>query len=208
MKKIVLVLICVWLIQPGFSQQNKNSYFDQVGVMIAPGFSTVMGGDSWSGTFGFQLGIESRIYKMNENSSVYGGVLFSLQGASYEEIFSDYVSEKYAGKVTLGYISIPILYNYLSDNGFYAEAGIQPGFLISANDKLDGGESYDYKDAINSFDLAIPVGAGFWINEKLSVGARAVFGLTNINSSESYDSDQTDRNFLLLGVVRYNFKKE
>ena len=92
--------------------------------------------------------------------------------------------------------------------GFYGEIGIQPSFLISAKDKPDGGDSYDFKDYINTFGIGIPIGAGYKINDQLGVGARAVFGLTNINSdgTEMYSSDDTDRNFLLFGIVSYKFK--
>lgn len=54
------------------------------------------------------------------------------------------------------------------------------------------------------------MGAGFWINDRFCVGARAVFGLTNINSdgTEMYSSDDTDRNFMVLGVARFKFNKK
>ena len=199
MKKLIFVFFVLCIMQPCFSQDNNDSFFNEYGVMVAPGFSNIVnGGDSWSGTLGFQIGLESQVYKMNENSSFYAGVLFSLQGASYDEGY-----EYSSGKVTLGYISIPLLYNYKTDFGLYGEAGIQPGFLVSAKDKYNG-TSEDYKDFINSFDLGIPVGVGLWIKDKISVGARAVFGLSKINNSDAVNHEENpdDKNFLLLGVVR------
>lgn len=142
-----------------------------------------------------------------------------MQGASYEEDLTidpyyyglkSAASESYKGKVTLGYICIPILYNYKWENGVYVEGGIQPGFLVSAKDKPSGESSYDYKDYIKTFDLGIPIGAGYNINDQLSIGAQAILGLTNINTdgSEMYSSDDTDRNFMLLGLVRYSFNSK
>lgn len=219
MKKLIFCLLFSGLLIPGFSQNSADQMLNEIRVMVAPGYSMINGGDSWSGTMGFQFGVETQVYKCNENSSIYAGILFSLQGASYTETYSDYYfyglkstmdEYGYSGKVSLGYICLPILYNYKLDNGIYAEAGIQPGFLISAKDKPDEGESYDYKDYIKSFDIGIPVGAGFWINDRISVGARAVFGLPNINTegTEMYSSEDTDRNFMILGVARFKINKK
>jgi len=113
----------------------------------------------------------------------------------------------FSGKVSLSYIYVPILYNYVSNNGIYFEGGVQPGILVSAKDKYDDGDSYDYKDYIKTFDLGIPVGAGYWVNDRLSVGARAVIGLTTIDTDESADSSENNRNFMLLGIVRLNLNK-
>ena len=218
MKKLLVLLLLSGLILSGFSQNSKDEMLNELGLMIAPGFSMINGGESWSGTLGMQIGVETQVYKWNENSSIYTGLLLSLQGASYEETYSSdhYMlksgmsEDSWKGKVSLAYISIPILFNYLTNSGVYLEGGVQPGFLISAKDKPDGASGYDYKEYIKAFDLGIPVGAGFWINGKLSVGARAVFGLPNINTegTEMYSSDDTDRNFLLLGVIRYKFNKK
>lgn len=206
MKRLLFIFLFLLILQPVFSQSNNDSFLKEIGVLLGPGYSTVNGGESWTGAFGFQAGLESQIYKMDDNSSIYAGILFSLQGSSYEETGDVFQNEGYSGKVTLGYISIPILYNYRWDSGLYGEAGIQPGFLVSAKDKYNGGESYDYSDYINSFDFGIPVGAGFWINDMISVGARAVFGLSNINNSDAvdYGEDPNDKNLLIIGVIRVN----
>lgn len=158
MKRLIVFLLCFGLFYPCFSQNDSNSLLNELGVLVAPGFSTVNGGESWSGTFGFQVGVETQVYAFNDNSSLYVGLLFSMQGAAYEESVSispydyDYYGlksvsdETWKGKVSLSYISIPVLFNYKWDNGVYAEGGIQPGFLVSAKDKPDGASSYDYKE--------------------------------------------------------------
>ena len=217
MKKILLSLfLCVFLLAAN-AQNSSSSVVNELGIMLGPGYSMINGGESWSGTFGFQVGLETQVYKWNENSSLYVGLLFSYQGAAYEESVSidpyflkSTNDEVWSGTVRLGYICVPVLYNYLWDNGFYLEGGVQPGFLVSAKDEVDGADSYDYKDYIKTFDLGIPVGAGFWFNDRLSLGARAVFGVTNINTdgTDLYSSDDTDRNMMILGVARFKFNKK
>ncbi len=215
MKKTILLIIFAVILQSVYSQDKEKSPFGEVNAIFAPGYSTVNGGSSWCGAFGFQLGIETVLYPINLNSAVKGGILFSSQGAAYEENYdpgldefgySSFDSYNVKGKVKLSYIGIPIFYSHQFGNGIYTNAGLEPGFLVGAKDKIDDGESYDYSDYIKSFHLGLPIGAGYNVNEKLSVGAKVVIGLTNINNSdavEHYGEDASDRNMLFMGVVRY-----
>ena len=96
---------------------------------------------------------------------------------------------------------MPILYNYKTPGGFYAEAGLQPGYLLRAQDKYEGGEGWDYKDYMKKFELGLPVGVGYQVNKKLGLGARAIWGLTNNSDSGSGDKDH---NYLIVGYINYN----
>ena len=219
MRKISLVLISIVISVSGWCQ--KTGLFEDFGVIVGPGMSHVLGGESWKPTIGFLLGAETNVYDLSENSSVRAGVIFSIQGASYTESYSTdpYTYSlksaladdmEFSGKVTLSYINVPVLFHYQSNNGVYLEGGIQPAFLISAKDKPEDGASYDYKDYIKTIDVGIPLGIGYWLNDRISAGARIVFGLTNINTegTEMYTSDDNDRNFMLMGVVRLKLNKD
>ena len=215
MKKITLLIVFAVILQSAYSQDKEKSPFSKVNAIVAPGYSTVNGGSSWCGAFGFQLGIETVLYPICTNSAVIGGIVFTKQGAAYEENYnpglddfgySSYDSYNVKGKVNLSYIGIPILYSHQFGNGIYANAGFEPGFLVGAKDKIDDGESYDYSDYIKTFHLGLPIEAGYNVNEKISVGAKVIIGLTNINNSdavEQYGEDASDRNMLFMGVFRY-----
>jgi hypothetical protein len=86
------------------------------------------------------------------------------------------------------------MFEHKSDQGFLVEAGVQPGFLISAKDKY-GGQSYDFKDQVKSFDFGIPVGVGYYFLNTFGVGVRYTHGLGNLNKDGS-DKDH-NRSFLL-----------
>lgn len=216
MKKINLLLLFIGLSVTGWNQSTEP--FRDFGIIVGPGMSHIMGGESWDPTFGFLIGAETSVYNINENSSVKAGIIFTLQGANYTDSYlTDYYFStlkssqdlmSYSGKVSLSYIYVPLMYNYRSENGLYFEGGVQPGFLLSAKDKYNGGESYDYKDYIKKFDLGIPLGAGYWINNRLSAGLRAVFSITTLDTSDSMDSSENNRNFMLMGIVRFNFTNE
>lgn len=216
MKKIYFLLLLIG--SPFLGCGQNTGAFNDVGIIIGPGISTLLGGTSWSPTFGFLLGVETNVYALNEKSSIKAGVIFTMQGANYEDSYStDYYTKvlksaqldgmTYSGKVSLSYIYVPILFNYKIEKGIYFEAGVQPGILISAKDKYNG-ESYDYKESIKTFDLDVPVGAGYWINDRVSLGARVVFGLPSIDTEKSVDSDEKNHNFMLMGIIRFNFNKE
>lgn len=183
--------------------------FQHLVVIAAIGKTWIGGrnaGNSWRDPVGGQVGIETRFIEFNENMSLNGGINFSIQGAAYEEhgTYDEYMYDSYdlKGKVSLNYLNLPVLFNYQTNSGFYGEAGLQPGFLLRARDKIDGGESFDTKDYVNCFDLALPLGAGYHINDQISVGARATIGLTNLSN---WGTGDKDHNYMVMGVVRYNF---
>jgi hypothetical protein len=55
--------------------------------------------------------------------------------------------------------------------------------------------------------MGIPIGIGYQVNEKISVGLRCIPGITKI--FEDADSDDNDRNlvFALRGTYKFNLKK-
>jgi hypothetical protein len=77
---------------------------------------------------------------------------------------------------------------------------------LSAKEKYED-ENDDIKDYMKIFDLGIPIGIGYQINEKISVGLRFIPGITKI--FEDADSDDNERNmvFALRGTYTLNLKK-
>lgn len=206
MKKSVFIALFALILQPCFSQGKSNSFLKDVGVFVGPGFSTIMGGDSWKGSFGFIVGVDSKIIPLSENSSIKAGLGVSLQGAAYEESGADmgpgYGDYQLSGKVSLTYLIVPILFHHDFNGGIFGEIGVQPGFILAAKDKYDS-NSDDYKDYVKKFDLGIPLVIGYQLNEKLSLGAKATFGITNLDDT---GSDTADHNLMVVALIRYSFR--
>lgn len=167
-------------------------------VMFAGGYSTVMGGSSWKGNIGGAVNVETDLIKKG-NSSLGGGLGISMQGSKYEEPPAYYTDPGITGKVNLLYLNLPILYTYKCTSGFYGEIGLQPGLLLAAKDKY-GGKSYDYKNAVKSFELGIPVGGGYRLKNGLGIGLRVIPGVTNMD-----DTGDMQHNFLGMFLVSYRF---
>lgn len=146
--------------------------------------------ESYKNRIGAQAGITFPLANFSDVSGITAGLNGSLQGANYEE------DNGLNGKVSLFYVNLPLVVRYQTPGGFYGEAGIQPGLLLSAKDKYNG-ITEDYKDFVKKFDFGIPIGIGYEFKNNIGIGVRLIPGLTNINT---YD-DIKDHNFVIgLGV--------
>jgi len=158
----------------------------------------------------FVLGLEAE-YGIEEKISVAAGLLYSRQGTDFGEVKvygnpDGSVSEgwdKY--QYNLGYLNIPIVANFYFAKGFAIKAGIQPGFLLSAKEKVDGvgntkSIDIDRKDNCKSFDLSIPLGLSYEYE-------KAVFDLRyNLGVSKVFkDGDEKSKNSVIQFTVGYKF---
>lgn len=113
-------------------------------------------------------------------------ITYSMQGANYTESGADF-------DLNLDYINVPLLFQYMFDNGFRIQAGPQIGFLISAK-----AEDLDVKDQFNTLDLGLGVGVSY-VHPPTGFGidARYNHGFSNINDG---DGDESFNRGLQFGV--------
>lgn len=114
-------------------------------------------------------------------------VYYSAQGAKYDIANNE-------GKINLGYINVPVMIQYLFDNGFRLQAGPQVGFLINAKNKIASTET-DIKDNLKKVDFGATAGISY-VHPSSGVGvdARYNLGLSDINDTNaSYNT--TNRGF-------------
>lgn len=125
--------------------------------------------------------------KVNMKTSMHAGVFvnmplgtsFRLQpGLEYSGQGSKYEVGTMKGEQDMHYLNVPIMFQFRSTGGFFAETGPQPGFLLSANE-TSGGVETDNKDDFDTFDLSWGVGLGFLSRVGLGVNARYNLGLVN-----------------------------
>ena len=100
-------------------------------------------------------------------------------------------------KYKLNYLNLPIMVQYMFDNGFRLETGPQLGLLLSSKiDGPDGDEDLD--DDFKKTDVSWGFGVGYLSYSGLGVGARYNLGLTNINEFEP--SNKVTNRVLQLGL--------
>lgn len=216
MKRIILPLLCVIAIQSCAILEGEKSFSclgvkickidsthpylnEDVLFLVGVGKATIRGDSSWNDPLSGQLALEQKVFELNENSSFYSGLGISYQGSSYEE-------QGFSGVVRLSYVSMPLLFNYESKCGIYGEIGLQPGFLLFARDKIAGSrESWSYGDFVKNFELGLPLGVGYRLNDQFRLGIRATYGITNM---QNWGSDIRNHNLLITGVAGYRLKWE
>jgi hypothetical protein len=54
-------------------------------------------------------------------------------------------------------------------------------------------------DYTSKFELGLPVGVGYHLNDQVSLGVRATYGLTSMDES----GEGSDHNFMLVGRLIY-----
>ncbi len=151
-------------------------------------------GQKYDNLLGFNLGLVGHIH-LAKQLALQPELVYSAQGAK----FSDGGVET---KIQLGYINVPLLLQYMFDNGFRLQAGPQVGFLVNAKMKKPN-STIEVKDSYKKVDVGLGAGIGY-VNPSTNFGidARYNLGLSNINDNSSVKS--TNRGFQ-VGVF-YLFK--
>jgi hypothetical protein len=189
--KIYLIVI-VFFLMIGNSVNSQ-----EVNIGIKGGLNAyTLGGDDTSDVktkLGFNLGLLGHIH-ISDRFGLQPELVYSTQGAASDD-GSDI-------DLNLSYINVPVLFQYMYDNGFRIQAGPQIGFLTSAKAK-GASASVDIKDSFNTLDVALSVGASYVHPVSgFGVDARYNYGLSNVNDSSG--SEAFNRGFQ-LGVF-YLFK--
>lgn len=143
---------------------------------------------------GLHAGLLGHIH-LSDQFALQPELVYSAQGSQFTVGGSDF-------KLNLHYVNVPLLLQYMFDNGFRIEAGPQLGLLIAANSSVGNLET-DVKDDFENTDIGIGMGLSY-VNPStgFGVGARYNHGLTNINANGAVSS--YNRGFQ-LGVF-YLFK--
>jgi hypothetical protein len=145
---------------------------------------------------GFNAGLLGHIH-LAPQLALQPEIVYSAQGTKYTALNQEH-------KINLGYVNVPVLFQYMFDNGFRLEAGPQVGFLISANDKV-GSAKLDVKDGYKTVDFGLGAGVGYVHTPSgFGVDARYNLGLSDI--SESSTNKLNNRGFQLGVFYLFNHK--
>ena len=151
-------------------------------------------GQKYDNLLGFNLGLVGHIH-LAKQLALQPELVYSAQGAKF-------TTAGVETKIQLGYINVPLMLQYMFDNGFRLQAGPQVGFLVNAKSKTPN-LTIDIKDRFKKVDVGLGAGIGY-VNPSTNFGidARYNLGLSNINDNSSVKS--TNRGFQ-VGVF-YLFK--
>ena len=191
-----------------FAQQ-----FGIKGGMNVSSLSNDAGLEDSSSKIGFNAGVFLNA-PLAANFSIQPEVLYNNLGSKVTLTDFDINNDNYTAEYArhLDYISVPVMFQYNSTPSFYLEAGPQFSFLLDARDKYKStknGSTTDSdtrdlnKDAFNTFDFGLGLGAGYWITPKLGINARYNAGFTDIYKENNGDSVKNN-NFQVGLAYKFN----
>lgn len=142
-------------------------------------------GQKYDNLLGFNLGLIGHVH-LAKQLAFQPEIVYSAQGAKF-------TTAGVQTKIQLGYINVPLLLQYMFDNGFRLQAGPQVGFLVNAKSKSPN-STIDIKNNLKKVDVGLGAGIGY-VNPATNFGidARYNIGLSNINENTSVKS--TNRGF-------------
>jgi len=187
MKKTFCTLSAVILIACAVAAQQTH-----FGLKGGVNFSSVEidDGDDYESKTGIHLGGLAHIH-ITRHFALQPELVFSMQGGEDE-------SENM--KLKLNYINIPLLAQYMTNEGFRLQTGPQLGILASAKSKF-GDVEIDSDDDVSTVDFSWSFGAGYLFRSGFGIDARYNLGISNISDDESFEA----RNRVFQLGVFYQF---
>lgn len=181
MKSILIILACI-LIATATEAQHMN-----IGIKGGLNGYSVEGNNTgnFDPKYSFHIGLLGHVH-MDSKFALQPEVVFSVQGTKYNSGSNDMLN--------LNYVNIPLLLQYMFDNGFRLEAGPQLGILASAKSEI-GSTSTDVKNNFESTDIGLVLGMSY-VKPSTGFGfdIRYNHGLTDISKGAG---DAYNRGFQL-----------
>lgn len=153
---------------------------------------------------GFNAGVFANI-PVAESFSIQPEVLYSQYGDKYDEVIA---GNRISFARHHDYIAVPVMFQYNFIPNLYVEAGPEFGFLVSAKNKLKNEtnnntitESDNYKDGLNTFNVGIGLGAGYYFTDNIGLTARYVAGVTDIAKDRPANRDAVRNNVFQVGLA-------
>ncbi len=159
-----------------FSANAQKAHFGIKGGMNASSLNSSPSNSDMQTKIGFNAGLLAHIHTSNAQWAVQPEIYYSSEGAKSKS--------NNDVKTNLDFLNVPVLAQYMFDNGFRIEAGPQIGFLMNAKSK-DGSSSVDIKDQLKKVNFSIPVGVGYLTHTGLGFDARYNFGISDLNDTNS-----------------------
>ena len=183
MKK-TMILAATVLFAFGANAQMKAHFGVKAGMNASELHQKNLNSDT---KIGFNAGVLAHIHSHGSQFAFQPEVMYSLEGAKYNV-------GGVKSHTDLHYINVPLLAQYMFDNGFRIEAGPQFGFLMAAKNKVSS-TTVDVKNNYKTTAISLPVGISYLTTSGLGFDARYAFGLTDLRDNNSGGNKVTGNNF-------------
>lgn len=147
---------------------------------------------NWDTRYTWHLGLLSHLH-MSKHFAIQPELYYSNQGAEHTIPGSD-------RQIELGYLQVPVLFQYMTGSGFRFQGGPQLGILLSAKQVLNGGAKTDVKSGFNKTDIGLTAGVSYITKKSFGFDARYVYGLSDISSNATVANGNVNNLLIQLGV--------
>ena len=171
MKKTIIFAATFFLL---INAKAQEAHFGIKGGMNASSLNSSPSNSDMQTKIGFNAGVLAHIHGRHAQWALQPEIYYSSEGAKSK------ANSKL--KTDLGYLNIPVLAQYMFDNGFRIEGGPQLGILLNAKRK-SGSSSADIKDNLKTATFSIPIGVGYLTSTGLGFDARYNFGISDLNKT-------------------------
>ena len=158
MKKISLVVSLLFIVFTGFSQTAK------FGLKAGVNISNIQWAYNDDNRIGVHVGALAHIH-LSPQWGLQPELIYSQEGGKQNTSLGQYTWKN-------DYVNIPLMLQYMFDNGFRIEAGPQLGLLV-------GSDNND--DIFKSTNVGVGFGLNYLTYSGLGVGGRYVLGVSKIN---------------------------
>ncbi len=170
---------------------SSLTFAQQFGIKAGMNVSSISQDGGLSDTkskIGFNAGLFMNA-PLAENFSIQPEVLYNDLGSKVT--YGQNNQNSYS--TNLGYISVPVMFQYNATPAFYLEAGPQFSFLVNASTKLKDGNNNTSTtnwtdtatDNLNTFDFGMGIGAGYYFTQNIGLTARYTAGFTKIGKEDN-----------------------
>jgi hypothetical protein len=174
MKKIAFFVLTA-LFSSALWAQHVPNFGVKAGINISDWNVENVNNDVFENRLGLHLGLLSHIH-LSKSIAFQPEVQFSTQGVEVAA-----TNDKYK----MSYINVPLMLQYMFDNGFRIEAGPYVGFLVDAEDEGENGTTIDRRDDYKTIDAGLGFGLNYLTYSGFGVGGRYNLGLANISEREA-----------------------
>ena len=147
--------------------------------------------------FGIKGGVNFARFEIKDADSDFktlwhAGILSHLHMSDNFGIQPELVYSRFGGERTItgveyddvnSYLTLPVLFQFMTSSGFRIQAGPQVGFLLKATQTANGTDK-DTKDFYKKVDVGLVGGISYLTKSGLGFDARYVYGLTDISNRE------------------------
>lgn len=173
MKKTIIFIAACFIL---CSVKAQDVHFGIKGGLNASSINSSPANEDMQTKIGFNVGILAHIHTSSRQWAIQPEMYYSEEGYQSKSNSS--------ASLNLGYLNIPVLAQYMFDNGFRIEFGPQLGFLMNAKSKTRN-VSVDVKDNFKKTNFSIPLGLGYLTSSGLGFDARYNIGISNINNTST-----------------------